>query len=440
MISTKASSNGSLQISTVSGGPGDAPSSQRAVVAVFCMPENGHFQRLRPLVAGLSGAGLEVRVLTHARFAAQVHEDGGRFVDLFRAYPLEALGDDSLPVPSRFVTYAAAYAPQICADVAASGAGLVVHDSFAVVGRLVAQLLDLPRVNLCAGHNVVPGRFREILGRDPRVSTSAACRRAVMRLRDELGLEDASPFAYLSPPSPQLNLYCEPPQFLNPADRQFWEPVAFFGSLREVPTTARAEAGQGRYFVTPDASVPGRTLRVYISFGTVIWRYYADTALRTLTTLADAIAGRQDVEAVVSLGGSEPGSGVKSALERRNLRVERYVDQQAILAEADVFVTHHGMNSTHEAIAHGVPMLSYPFFWDQPELARKCADLGLSVPLAGTPREPIGETTVHQALETLRLRETSMKSSLEKAMRWEEAVIENRPEVIERIAGLIGEP
>ena len=49
-----------------------------------------------------------------------------------------------------------------------------------------------------------------------------------------------------------------------------------------------------------------------------------------------------------------------------------------------VFVTHHGLNSTHEAIYHRTPMLSYPFFGDQPYLANRCRDLGLSVPLVDT--------------------------------------------------------
>ena len=46
-----------------------------------------------------------------------------------------------------------------------------------------------------------------------------------------------------------------------------------------------------------------------------------------------------------------------------------------VLAAADVFVTHHGLNSTHESIAERVPMLSYPFQWDQPGMAERCQAL-----------------------------------------------------------------
>ena len=409
-----------------------APAAGRpAAVAVFCMPENGHFQRLRPLVAGLSGAGLEVCVLTHRKFAAQVTEDGGRFVDLFEAYPLDRLGDDSLPVPSRFVTHAAAWAEPVSADVAALGARLVVHDSFAVIGRLAARVTGLPRVCVCAGHNVHPQRFLPLLRDDPRVRTSPVCRDAVRKLRAVYGLADASPFSYLSPPSRDLNIYCEPPEFLDEAERQAWDPVAFFGSLRKVPAGGSKPAGGHLYFSG------GAALKIYVSFGTVVWRYYADAAVRAMRALADAFAARHDVQAIISLGGAGPGPAARAGLARPNVRVEDYVDQQAVLAEADLFVTHHGMNSTHEAIVHGVPMVSYPFFWDQPGLAQKCRELDLAVPLTDTVRGPFARADVDRALGAVNARGAAMQTALARARAWEEAVIARRPEVIARVISLI---
>jgi UDP:flavonoid glycosyltransferase YjiC (YdhE family) len=398
------------------------------------MPENGHFQRLRLLVAGLSGHGLNVHVMTHRNFSEKVEADGGHFIDLFRRYPLDRLGDDSVPVPSRYVTYAAAYAEPIAAEVAALGARLVVHDSFAVIGRLVARLAGLPCVGVCAGHNVHPQRFLPLLRDDPRVRTSPVCLSAVRTLREVHGLEDASEFSYLSPPSHDLNIYCEPPEFLDEADRPPWEPVAFFGSVHQLPSADRE----------PDrahACFAGGDLKAYVSFGTVIWRYYAETALRALRTLADAFAERDGVQAIISLGGAEPGAAGRVAagagLARRNVRVENYADQQAILAEADLFVTHHGMNSTHEAIVHGVPMVSYPFFWDQPALARKCQELDLAIPLADTVQGRFTTGDVGGVLDAQRSRSQTMKSALARARCWEEAVIAKRPDVIRRIIRLI---
>jgi MGT family glycosyltransferase len=337
-------------------------------------------------------------------------------------------------VPSRFVTFAAAYARQICGDVESAGARLIVHDGFAVVGRVIARLLGIPRVNVCAGHNVLPERFLPLLRDDPRVRTSAQCLRAVETLRESFGMHDASPFAYLSPPSEHLNICCEPPEFLNEAERQAWEPVEFFGSIRGIERGSRETGGSPAYFAGKGDGV----LKAYVSFGTVIWRYYAEPALRALRALADTFADRDDVQAVISLGGAEPGRAARDSLSRRNVKVEDYVDQQAILGQADLFVTHHGMNSTHEAIAHEVPMVSYPFFWDQPELARKCQEFNLAIPLADTVRGGFTRQDVDRVLDKLRSRSASMKSALGRARAWEEAVIANRPAVIRRITQLIG--
>jgi hypothetical protein len=52
-----------------------------------------------------------------------------------------------------------------------------------------------------------------------------------------------------------------------------------------------------------------------------------------------------------------------------------------VLGEASLFLTHHGLNSTHEAIFQRVPMLSYPFFGDQPGARARTQELGLAVPL-----------------------------------------------------------
>ena len=106
---------------------------RRRAVVFFGMPEIGHFQRLRPLISGLSGAGIAAHVFTHAMFRPQVERAGGVFYDLFSRYPLERADDESIPVPSRYVTFAAKYAEEIRRDVEKMGASLVIHDTFAAV-------------------------------------------------------------------------------------------------------------------------------------------------------------------------------------------------------------------------------------------------------------------------------------------------------------------
>src|SRR5207253_4766275 len=108
---SERSSNRSSPARWQNRGVGDRRHAERhRRVAVFAMPEAGHFQRLRPLVAALAGRGFEVTVFTHRDFEAATARAGGRFADLFGRYPIEDADGESLPVPCRFVTFAACYA------------------------------------------------------------------------------------------------------------------------------------------------------------------------------------------------------------------------------------------------------------------------------------------------------------------------------------------
>lgn len=407
---------------------------KQRTVAFFCMPEIGHFQRLRPLISGLASGGIKVHVFTHRLFGSQVERAGGVFFDLFSKYPLEQADNASLPVPCRFVTFAGRYAAPIRRDVEKVRPSLVVHDSFAVIGRVVAALLNLPRVNICAGHNVTPERFLPVLREDPRVKLSPACLNAAVVLRETYGLADASPFSYVASPSPHLNIYSEPPEFLDREEQWAFEPIAFYGSLpsleenRSVNRGARIRFGRGC----------ARKLKVCASFGTIVWRYYAAEACRALTTLAATFAEIDNLHAVISLGGAKIDGKTLDRLIYPNVAVVDYFDQWRLLQESDVFVTHQGMNSTHEAIFHRVPMISYPFFWDQPGLAEKCRTFGLAIPITEVLRGDFGNDCVRAALKKMADERESMRAALDRAHEWEQAVIANRPIVHRQIADLLG--
>jgi UDP:flavonoid glycosyltransferase YjiC (YdhE family) len=410
----------------------DPSADRRSIAAVFAMPETGHFQRLRHLVADLARHGIDPHVFTDRRFEAEVRRAGGTFVDLFAAYPLEAADRESVPVPCRYVSFAAVYADAIAADIERLAPALVIYDTFAVVGHVVGRLLGLPYVNVCAGHNVDPGRVVAQLEADPRVSISPACQRAVGTLRERYGLSDASPFSYVSGLSPFLNLYCEPPAFLGAAERRKFEPLAFYGSLPSLETIAAAESGADR-----SVFGPGTGPRVYVSFGTVVWRYWTAEAVEALRTISAALSDIPEARVLISLGGAAPGAGAIRALERPNVSVAGYVDQWQVLREADVFVTHQGLNSTHEAIFNRVPMLSYPFFWDQPALAETCRRLGLAIPLTNLPRGPLQEEKVRAALSELSRRGPASDAALAAARDQEIEVIANRDDVLRRVKDLI---
>jgi zeaxanthin glucosyltransferase len=143
-----------------------------------------------------------------------------------------------------------------------------------------------------------------------------------------------------------------------------------------------------------------------------------------------------EARALISLGGATVEDGLRRRLKRPNVEAVDYADQWAALGEADLFLTHHGLNSTHEAIFRRVPMLSYPIFTDQPALAERCRQFGIAIPLADSLRGPVDADDVRAALETFYRKRESIMASLEQARSWELEVMAQRPAVLARIRDL----
>lgn len=393
------------------------------VVVAYEMGAPGHLNRMLPVVDGLVRAGCTVHVYT-ARSLASLPQRLGAIPHAIDA--LEApnqLDRATTPSTLRWVTFAGRHAHTLADEAAALGADLIVHDGLAPVGAAVAARLDIPRVAVVAGHAQPPHRFLETARRDFTVHCSEEALRAASVLHDDYGLPGTHPLELLYTLSPWLNLYGEPSEFLDPADWPALEPLAFFGAV--IPTRPTSEvAGWPRQ--------PGR-VRVVASVGSVCWRAFPTEARATLTAVAEAVAGMDNVDALLSAGGDDvthyprPGS---------NVTVVPYIDQWSALAHASLFITHHGLNSTHEAIWHQVPMLSAPFFHDQPGLARRCQAMGLAIPLA-EPRLTVPTVAqVRDALQQAMAEGPRMLERLAEAKAWEQRVIDQRPAVIARILDL----
>jgi len=395
-------------------------------IVVISMPGEGHVRRLLPVIDLLCARGRTVHVMTHARFRAGVERVGAHFIDLFAPYPLAAADATSLPNASRYVSFAGVYGERLADEVAALAPALIVYDTFAVVAPVIARRLGIPYVNVCANHAAVPARVLAALRKDPQVATAAACWAAIQRLKDVHGMSSANPFSFVEAQSPYLNLYCEPPEFLDAADRPAFEPIAFFGSLGP----ALHEEGPPNLFPRSP-----RNLRIYVSFGTVIWRYFAAQACAALRVISRTFAER-DADLVIGLGGHRLEAAARHALVQRNVQVFDYVDQWAVLGAADIFITHHGLNSTHESIYQVVPMVSYPFWGDQLAQAKRCQQLGLAVPLATAPRAPVDPEALLAAITRLGEAREGFAKRLAEARAWELRTIAGREAVIDRVLAL----
>jgi UDP:flavonoid glycosyltransferase YjiC (YdhE family) len=86
-----------------------------------------------------------------------------------------------------------------------------------------------------------------------------------------------------------------------------------------------------------------------------------------------------------------------------------------------------------------VPMLSYPFFWDQPDLAAMCQDRGLAVPISRSIRGRVTESLVSSAIEASSREPQTRRTRFQRARNEELEVVAGRGEVFDRVLALARE-
>ncbi len=112
---------------------------------------------------------------------------------------------------------------------------------------------------------------------------------------------------------------------------------------------------------------------IYISLGTVI-NDQPDFYNKCIDALKD-----MNADVMISCG---------NAINRKELgtlpdhiQVYPYVDQLAVLAKSDVFITHCGMNSVSESLYMATPMVLYPQTNEQNAVARRVTEIGAGIML-----------------------------------------------------------
>lgn len=112
---------------------------------------------------------------------------------------------------------------------------------------------------------------------------------------------------------------------------------------------------------------------IYISLGTVF-----NQAIDFYKLCLEALGDTKHT-IVMSIGDSVDISDLGEIPS--NFIVERYVPQTDVLQCAKLFITHGGMNSAHEGLYYGVPLIVIPQSADQPIIAGQVANIGAGITL-----------------------------------------------------------
>jgi MGT family glycosyltransferase len=130
---------------------------------------------------------------------------------------------------------------------------------------------------------------------------------------------------------------------------------------------------------------PGREDQplVYVTFGSVAGSF--PQALPVYGVALEAVA-ELPVRVLLTVGRDLHLGVVGGAPD--NVRIEPWVPQQDVLGHAAAAVVHGGSGSTLGALAAGLPLVVVPLFADQPENARRVAEVGVGIAVEPAREDP----------------------------------------------------
>ena len=333
----------------------------------FCIPAHGHTNPTIEVVRELARRGHEVRYYSFEEFRERIEGAGAQLVACDSFLPpidekaerrLRRVSTTEMSVQSfRMV---ANLDPVVSKDVASWRPDVVVTDSACFWGKLTAAKHGLPWVcstttfafnehsSKYMSHSIA--ELADLILGLPRLN------REIRRLKP-LGYEVRSALDIVRN-KPEDNTIVYTSRTFQPCSETFDEGHYHFvgPSVRDVAPKEKA----------------GRPL-VYASLGTVI-----NDRPGFYRTLIDALRDA-DADLLISCGKAFDPTQLGKLPD--NVRVEQYVDQMEVLSQANLFITHCGMNSASEGMWMGVPELLFPLTGEQRAVARRVAEVGAGTTL-----------------------------------------------------------
>jgi hypothetical protein len=333
-------------------------------VLIFTIPNDGHLNILARMIRGQSSACDFRIVFTDQRNSPP---DLGSLADLVEL-PVAARSFTNTPA-ARVFERVSRLLPECLRIARECEPSLILYDFSAIEGHFVGRLSGIPY--WCS----IPGMVGPFTDQPYRAANlySAANQRALAdlrrRYRIDIGRNDVEVISNSLHLPGEVNLLWSYPAVTPAGFRVNRSPARyeFVGYLSDGHRRPRASS---------------RPPLIYLSFGTeVMDNLWVDQAA-TRSGVRQCVAGlaelwrHGDVEVVFVTQG-------KRVLDTypENWQVVDRADQQQVLSRADVFVTHGGCNSFHEALLHRVPMVVVPFFGDQALVARRAVELGVGLDL-----------------------------------------------------------
>ncbi|MBQ7066486.1 MAG: glucosyltransferase [Lachnospiraceae bacterium] len=355
-------------------------------IVFFCIPAHGHTNPTLGVVRELVERGHEVWYYSYNCFKGEIESAGAKFVacDDYdteqKLDPKDAtrVGKDIAFSTKILVDTTLALDDLVCRDMECLQPDCIVADSMAVWGKAIALKLNIPFISSTTtfafnqySSKIMKQSLGELFG---MLFSMPKVQKELKRLQDK-GYPINNIFDILKNDNDTNTIVYTSPEF-QPCSDTFSKKYAFVGpSVRPVSEQITKE----------------KEKLVYISMGTVV-----NDLLKLYKNCIQAFKDT-DYQVIMSVGNLVKIEELGTIPE--NISVFTHVDQIAVLKQADVFLSHCGMNSVNESLYYQVPLVMYPQTSEQGGVATRVEQLGAGIRLQKVNSSAICET-VKQVLET----------------------------------------
>ncbi len=316
----------------------------------FNIPTHGHINPTLPLVRELVQQGDRVTYFAGPRFEEKIRATGAEYGDYGDAYAFEQSRTVAHAVlqGSQLAEAATALLPGVLAAIEKERPDYLLFDMSAPWGNIAAQRYDIPAV---ASFPHLPFNWRTFVA-DSRLLKKGyqslrpgqgyyrELQRQTSKLAREQKLRKPSEINVLSS-SAELNIVFSS-RYFQPFEENFDDSYHYIGPVINTDRADQAFEYQRH---------AGQKL-IYIAVGTL---YQA-----SLTFFQQCLEAFDDEQYAIILSVGTAVDPADLGPIPGNFTVAQFVPQLAILDEADLFVTHGGMNSINEAVMARVPMIGVP--------------------------------------------------------------------------------
>ena len=366
-------------------------------IVFFCIPAHGHTNPTLGVVRELISRGHQVFYYSYNMMREKIEATGATFVscdEYDQEQRLDAkdavrVGKDWAFSTQILVDTTLALDDTVCEHMRELNPDCIVADSMAVWGKAVALKLGIPFVSSTTtfafnqySAKIMKQSLRQMFG---MIFSMTKINKNIKRLQEK-GYPVKSVLDIIQNDNNTDTIVYTSPEF-QPCSETFSDKYVFVGpSIRPIENIFEKKSDK----------------LIYISMGTVI-----NDSTEFYKKCIEALANKkyQVIMSVGNLINIEDLGAVPY-----NITISRFVDQIAVLSQADVFLTHCGMNSVNESLYYKGPLVMYPQTSEQDGVATRVEQLGAGIRLKYVNAKSIKET-IENVLHTKSYYEQAAKIS-----------------------------